>query len=84
MLSDVNLSTLPKCRTAWRASKETGWQKQDLNRLSGISMQKEGHFLAEALGGIRDKVPAGVVVGLAPLDDMLKEIESYQKKDIKE
>ncbi|MGK9269164.1 o-succinylbenzoate synthase [Bacillus inaquosorum] len=45
-----------------------------------IYAKKKGISLAEALGGTRDKVPAGVVVGLAPLDDMLKEIESYQKE----
>ncbi len=45
-----------------------------------IYAKKKGISLAEALGGTREKVPAGVVVGLAPLDDMLKEIESYQKE----
>ncbi|QUN08683.1 o-succinylbenzoate synthase [Bacillus sp. L381] len=42
--------------------------------------KKKGISLAEALGGKRDKVPAGVVVGIASADEMLREIEQYVKE----
>ncbi|MBT2624046.1 o-succinylbenzoate synthase [Bacillus sp. ISL-32] len=45
-----------------------------------IYAKRKGITLAEALGGSRGKIPAGVVVGLAPLDDMLRDIEQYIKE----
>lgn len=42
-----------------------------------IYVKKKGIFFVEVLGGIRDKVFVGVVVGLVFFNDMLKEIESY-------
>ncbi|ATO27846.1 o-succinylbenzoate synthase [Bacillus atrophaeus] len=45
-----------------------------------IYAKRKGITLAEALGGSRGKIPAGVVVGLAPLDDMLRDIERYIKE----
>lgn len=45
-----------------------------------IYARKKGISLREALGGVKTEVPAGVVVGLAPLDDMLQEIEQYVKE----
>ncbi|MCY8916134.1 o-succinylbenzoate synthase [Bacillus atrophaeus] len=45
-----------------------------------IYAKRKGITLAEALGGSTGKIPAGVVVGLAPLDDMLRDIEQYIKE----
>ncbi|MEK5500518.1 o-succinylbenzoate synthase [Bacillus sp. FSL M8-0168] len=45
-----------------------------------IHAQKNGITLSEALGGIKTELPAGVVVGLAPLEDMLREIDQYVKE----
>ncbi|MCG8396523.1 o-succinylbenzoate synthase [Bacillus atrophaeus] len=45
-----------------------------------IYAKRKGITLAEALGGSRGKIPAGVVVGLAPLNDMLRDIEQYIKE----
>ncbi|ASB87783.1 o-succinylbenzoate synthase [Bacillus sonorensis] len=45
-----------------------------------IYAQINGISLSKALGGVKQEVPAGVVVGLAPLDDMLQEIDQYVKE----
>ncbi|MFN2747507.1 o-succinylbenzoate synthase [Bacillus sp. z60-18] len=45
-----------------------------------IYAKKKGVSLSEALGGVKAEVAAGVVVGLAPLEDMLQEMAQYVKE----
>ncbi|NPC93843.1 o-succinylbenzoate synthase [Bacillus sp. WMMC1349] len=42
--------------------------------------KKHGQSLTEVLGGVKSKIPAGVVVGLGPVEDMLQEIDQYVKE----
>jgi O-succinylbenzoate synthase len=44
-------------------------------------LRSEGRALAEHLGAVRDRVPCGVSVGIAPtVEDMLAEIDGYLSK----
>ncbi len=69
-----------KCLTVSRVSKETAWQKRGWNQPCGIYMPRKRDISRRSLRGKRDKVPAGVAVGLASADEMLREIEQYVKE----
>ncbi|MDI5789642.1 hypothetical protein PO124_18090 [Bacillus licheniformis] len=69
---------------ALRGFKGNRMAKAGLEAAFGTFTPGKRDLFKRGAGRSKTEVPAGVVVGLAPLDDMLQEIEQYVKKDIKE
>lgn len=42
-----------------------------------IYAKRENKSLRDVLGGTKDRIPSGVVAGLGPVDDMLKQIQQF-------